>query len=123
MVGLTDRETIEMFTATAAYHGIDLYGADLDVAYAEAAEELRYPGHIPLDDFRPPDVYAPHNMALRALGVYAKRAGAVVPDDALCVRACGRLRIPGYSTCHWHGASTNPDDVLLSTMRAEIGVG
>lgn len=114
---------VEMMAATASYHGIDLAGHDPVDGFRAAATELRFPGYLADGDDGPANVYAAHNYVVRALGVFAKRAGLDVPDAARCGgEKCGRLRIPGFGTCHWHGASAAPDDVILATMRAEIGV-
>ena len=116
-------EIIDMFTATATYHGVGLGGHDPAEAYAAAATELRYPGYLAADDKRPPNEYATHNMVLRALGTYAKRARIRFPIDARCeIAHCLRLRIPGFKSCHWHGASVTPDDEILEAMLTEIGV-
>lgn len=118
------QDIIDLFAATARYHHIDLGDTPHADAYEVAARELRFPGHLAAGDPDPPDDYATHNLVLRALGTYAKRVDLDTPREASCeTDHCARLRVPGFRSCHWHGASVTSDGEILAIMTAEIGVG
>lgn len=123
---MIDSDTFALFEATADYYGIEFASpAHAGEAFRHAAGELRFPGFLDPGDKQPPAVYAAHNYVLRALGTHVKRHSLALPDGAICgaerpLGTCGRLRVPGFDACHWHGTSSNPDEVILARMKAEV---
>lgn len=128
--GLSVIDLPRLLKLTVAYFDLSI-GAD-ETAWRKGAALIGLEGWQATDDRRPPKTFAVHNAVLRVLGALVAEAGMAIPVDAACadercvatvtgITRPRRFRVPGYPVCHWHGASVDPDDVVLATMMREIG--